>query len=49
MGNKKNIQSIPKYIPQSTQNKLLELERIKKSIPDSLTDLEKGEKFYSKL
>ena len=42
---KKNIQSISKLIPQSTQNKLLELERIKKSIPDSLTDLEKEKSF----
>ena len=42
--NKKNIKNIPKYI-KKTPRKLLELERIKKSIPDSFTDLEKEKSF----
>ena len=43
--NKKNIKNIPKYILKKTPRKLLELERIKKSIPDSFTDLEKEKSF----
>jgi hypothetical protein len=43
--NIKNIKNIPKYISKETPQKLLELERIKKSIPDSFIDLEKEKSF----
>ena len=43
--NKKNIENLPKNLSKKTSNQLLDLERIKKTIPDSLVDLEKQKSF----
>ena len=43
--NKKNIKSLPNNINLDSSSKLLDLERIKNSIPDSSIDLEKEKSF----
>ena len=43
--NKKNVKSLPKDINLNRSKKLLDLERIKNSIPDSSIDLEKEKSF----
>ena len=43
--NRKNIKNLPKNLSKKTSNQLLDLERIKKTIPDSLVDLEKQKSF----
>ena len=43
--NRENIKNLPKTLSKKTSNQLLDLERIKKTIPDSSIDLEKQKSF----